>query len=55
MDDDAPGATQGRTPGYEQRRGPGVVCFAWPKRGDATLVIEAMGLPYNVRSRVTII
>ncbi len=26
-----------------------------PTSGDATLVIEAMGLPYEVRSRVTII
>ena len=26
-----------------------------PSAGDATLVIEAMGLPYEVRSRVTII
>ena len=26
-----------------------------PSAGDATLVIEAMGLPYQVRSRVTII
>ena len=26
-----------------------------PSVGDATLVIEAMGLPYQVRSRVTII
>ncbi len=26
-----------------------------PSGGDATLVIEAMGLPYQVRSRVTII
>jgi CRISPR-associated protein Cas2 len=26
-----------------------------PSSGDATLVIEAMGLPYEVRSRVTII
>ncbi len=26
-----------------------------PSSGDATLVIEAMGLPYHVRSRVTII
>jgi CRISPR-associated protein Cas2 len=26
-----------------------------PSAGDATLVIEAMGLPYEVRSRVTIV
>jgi len=26
-----------------------------PSASDATLVIEAMGLPYEVRSRVTII
>lgn len=26
-----------------------------PSAGDATLVIEAMGLPYEVRTRVTII
>lgn len=26
-----------------------------PNAGDATLVIEAMGLPYEVRSRVTIV
>ncbi len=26
-----------------------------PAAGDATLIIEAMGLPYTVRSRVTIV